>query len=210
MPMSYRLKVIGFFLWLGLMPINLNAANAWEYIQENDRLTNRAYSFAKSPLPRRDLYDNLHLEVVCRDNALQVIVDADSLIASQGSKFDVEYQIDQKSPVKIQMTTFKDSKRRGYTSEFAAALVSDMLSGKAVFVRVHTLIREVLSGSIPMDGGAEPLTRVLADCGINSSGNTSIDAQYGLEDFEKDYAKLSVEQQRQVLDKIKRIIKEFN
>lgn len=209
MPMSYRFGVFGVSLWVGLMSANVYAANTWEYIKENDRLTNRAYSVAKSPFPRRDLYDNLHLEVVCRDNALQAIVDADSLIASQGSKFDVEYQIDQNPPVKIQMTTFKDSKRRGFTSEYAASLVADMLSGKAVFVRVNTLIREVLSGSIPMDGGAGPLMHVLADCGT-APVDTEVDVSYKLEDFERDFTKLNQAQQRQVLGKINQIIKELN
>jgi len=193
-----------------LLPTNALAANAWNYVQESDRLNNRSYSIARSPLPRHDLYDNMRLEVVCKDNALQVTIETDSLIASQDSRFGVEYQIDQKPPVNIQMTTFKDSKRRGYTNENAQAIATQMLAGKAIFIRVNTLIREVLSGSIPLDDAAKPLTQVLADCGIAASGNSVVEKSYSLEAFQQDFAKLNAEQQQQLLDKIRKLLTEMH
>jgi len=193
-----------------LLPTNALAANAWSYVQESDRLNNRSYSIARSPLPRHDLYDNMRLEVVCKDNALQVTIETDSLIASQDSRFGVEYQIDQKPPVNIQMTTFKDSKRRGYTNENAQAIATQMLAGKAIFIRVNTLIREVLSGSIPLDDATKPLTQVLADCGIAASGNSVVEKSYSLEAFQQDFAKLNAEQQQQLLDKIRKLLTEMH
>jgi len=193
-----------------LLPTNALAANAWNYVQESDRLNNRSYSIARSPLPRHDLYDNMRLEVVCKDNALQVTIETDSLIASQDSRFGVEYQIDQKPPVNIQMTTFKDSKRRGYTNENAQAIATQMLAGKAIFIRVNTLIREVLSGSIPLDDATKPLTQVLADCGIAASGNSVAEKAYSLEAFQQDFAKLNAEQQQQLLDKIRKLLTEMH
>lgn len=214
MPMFYKWRHCKLrhcrVLLVFLLPVNALAANAWNYLQESDRLNNRSYSIARSPLPRSDLYDNMRLEVVCKDNALQVTIESNSLIASQGSRFDFEYQIDQKPPVKIQMTTFKDSKRRGFTSEHAQTLVADMLDGQAIFVRVNTLIRKVLSGSIPLDDAAKPLTQVLADCGIAASGNSVIENPYSLADFQQDFAKLNEEQQRQLLDKIRKLIIEMH
>lgn len=193
-----------------LLPTNALAANAWNYVQESDRLNNRSYSIARSPLPRHDLYDNMRLEVVCKDNALQVTIETDSLIASQDSRFGVEYQIDQQPPVNIQMTTFKDSKRRGYSNENAQAIATQMLAGKAIFIRVNTLIREVLSGSIPLDDAAKPLTQVLADCGIAASGNSVVEKSYSLEAFQQDFAKLNAEQQQQLLDKIRKLLTEMH
>ena len=121
------------------------ADNTWSYHQESDSLTNQTYSFAQSPLPRPGLYDNIMLEIVCKENKLQAVIDADDLIASQNSSFDLEYQIDKKSPVPVPMKTFPDSKRKGYTIEFAKRIADDMLTGQAIFIRVNTMIRTVLS-----------------------------------------------------------------
>jgi len=187
-----------------LCPLSVSAANTWSYHQENDRLTNRSYSFALSPLPPRGLYDNIRLEVVCKDNTLQVVIDADSLIASQGSSFDFEYQIDKNSPVTLQMKTFKDSKRRGYTEEQAKRIVDDLLTGQSVFISVNTMIRKVLSAAMPLENAAEPIKHVVADCGLNATS----EPVYNLTEFEQEFSKLPSEQQQQVLGKIKQIIME--
>ncbi len=187
-----------------LCPFNVSADNAWSYRQENDRLTNRSYSFALSPLLPRGLYDNIRLEVVCKDNTLQVVIDADSLIASQGSTFDFEYQIDKNPPVTLQMETFKDSKRRGYTEKQAKRIVDDLLAGQSIFIRVNTMIRTVLSAAMPLENAAEPVKHVVADCGLNASGEPT----YSLTEFEQELGKLPSEQQQQVLGKIKQIIME--
>lgn len=186
---------------------NVFADDTWSYHQESDRLSNRTYSFALSPLPPRGLYDNIRLEIVCKDNALQVIIDADSLIASQGSAFDFEYQIDKNSAVTIQMKTFKDSKRKGYTEENAKRIVDDLLDGQSIFIRVNTMIRKVLSAAIPLKNAAEPIRRVVTDCGLGLSGNTAGDPAYSLSEFEQEFGKLPSEQQQQVLDQLKQIMK---
>ena len=191
-----------------LCPLSVSAANTWSYHQENDRLTNRSYSFALSPLPPRGLYDNIRLEVVCKDNNLQVVIDADSLIASQGSTFDFEYQIDKNPPVTLQMKTFKDTKRRGYTEEQAKRIVDDLLTGQSVFIRVNTMIRTVLSAAMPLENAAEPIKHIASDCGLSLSGNSAGEPPYSLIEFEQEFGKLPPEQQRQVLGKIKQIIME--
>ena len=150
-------------------PLNALADNTWSYHQESDSLTNQTYSFAQSPLPRPGLYDDIMLEIVCKENKLQAVIDADDLIASQGSRFNLEYQIDKKTPVTVQMKTFPDSKRKGYSDEFAKRMADDLLTGQAIFIRVNTMLRTVLSSSMPLDNAAEPIKHVLADCGLSSS-----------------------------------------
>ncbi|WP_340121853.1 hypothetical protein [Methylobacter svalbardensis] len=187
-------------------PINVFAANTWSYHQEKDRLSNETYSFAQSPLPPRGLYDYLRLEIICKENTLQVAIDANSLIASQGRTFGFEYQIDNKPAVTLQMTTFKDSKRRGYTEEYAQRIVNDLLTGKSLFIRVNTMIRKVLSATILLEGAAEPVKQVASDCGLSLADNATTESAYSLAEFEQELSKLTPEQQRQVLSKIKTII----
>jgi hypothetical protein len=192
-----------------ICPLNAFADNTWSYHQESDSLTNKTFSIAKSPLPRPGLYDNLMLEIVCKEKKLQAIIDADDLITSQGSHFDMEYQIDKKTPVTVPMKTFPDSKRKGYSEEFAKRIADDLLTGQAIFIRVHTMIRKVLSSSMPLDNSAEPINHVLADCGLSASDNLTSQSAYSLAEFEQDFNRLSSEQQQQVLEKIKRIVTEI-
>jgi hypothetical protein len=187
-------------------PFKVLADDAWSYHQESDRLSNRTYSFALSPLPPRGLYDSIRLEIVCKDNTLQVVIDADSLIASQGSVFDFEYQIDKNPAVKLQMKTFKDSKRKGYTEESAKRIVDDLLTGQAIFIRVNTMIRKVLSAAMPLKNAAEPINHVVHDCGINLSGDAAKEQPYSLAEFEQAFGKLPLDMQQQVLVKIKQIM----
>lgn len=187
-------------------PFNVFAANTWSYRQESDRLTNRTYSFALSPLPPRGLYDNIRLQIACKDHVLQVIIDADSLIASQGSDFDFEYQIDKNPAVKLKMKTFKDSKRKGYTEEYAKRIVDDLLAGQSIFIRVNTMIRKVLSAAMPLENASEPIKRVVSDCGLSLSDQSAGEPAYSLSQFEQEFGKLPPEQQQQVLNKLKQII----
>lgn len=193
-------------LWVLACPLNTLADNTWSYHQESDSLTNQTYSFAQSPLPRPGLYDDMMLEIVCKDNKLQAVIDADDLIASQGSRFNLEYQIDKKTPVTVQMKTFPDSKRKGYSNEFAKSMADDLLTGQAVFIRVNTMLRTVLSSSIALDNIAEPIKRVFADCGLGVASNIASEPAYSLSGFEQDFSKLSEAQQQQVLAKIKKIM----
>jgi len=186
------------------------ADNSWSYHQESDRLTNRTYSFARSPMPTRGIYDDIKLEIVCKDNNLQVVIDADSLIASQNSAFDVEYQIDKKTPVTIQMRTFKDSKRKGYTDEYAKRIADDILTGQTIFIRVQTIIKKVLSGSMSLENTAEPIKRVFADCGLTVADNVASESAYSLAEFEREFNKLAPEQQQQVLGKIRKMMMEMH
>ena len=185
------------------------ADNTWSYHQESDSLTNQTYSFAQSPLPRPGLYDDMMLEIVCKDNKLQAVIDADDLIASQGSRFNLEYQIDKKTPVTVQMKTFPDSKRKGYSNEFAKNMADDLQTGQAVFIRVNTMLRTVLSSSIALDNAAEPIKRVFADCGLGVANNVASEPAYSLSGFEQDFSKLTEVQQQQVLAKIKKIMMEI-
>jgi len=187
-------------IMLGLLiacPLNALADNAWSYHQKSDSLTNQTYSLAQSPLPQPGLYDDMMLEIVCKENKLQAVIDTDDLIASQGSHFSLEYQIDKKTPVTIQMKTFPDSKRKGYTEEFAKPMADDLLTGQAIFIRVNTMIRKALSSSIPLDNSAEPIKHVFADCGLSSSNNATSEPAYSLAEFEQEFSKLSLEQQQQ-------------
>lgn len=188
-------------------PINVFAANTWSYHQETDRLSNETYSFARSPLPPRGLYDYIRLEVICKKNTLQVAIDSHSLIASAGRAFDFEYQVDNKPPVTLQMTTFKGSKRRGYTEDYAQRIVNDLLTGKSLFIRVNTMIRKVLSAAIPLENADESIRRVVSDCGLGLSDNATDEPDYTLSEFQQDFDKLPSGQQQQVLRKLKIIMK---
>jgi len=210
LPHSLLLIKIAKLLILALLafcPFSVFADDIWSYSQETDKLNNRTYSFARAPLPPRGLYDNIRLEIVCKDNVLQVVVDADSLIASQGRPFDFEYQIDKNPAVTIQMKTFPDSKRKGYTEEYAKRIVDDLLTGQTIFIRINTMIRKVLSAAIPLESASEPVKHAVSDCGLSVSDNTAGES-YSLAEFEQEFAKLTLEQQQQVLIKIKKIIQE--
>lgn len=185
------------------------AMDSWTYRQEWDKLNNLNYSLARSPLPKRGLYDNLRLEVVCKDNHLQLVLDANSLLTSKGSKFDLEYQIDNNPSVTIPMHTYGNSKRRGYTDQQVERIVTEILAGKSIFIRIETLIRTVLSSLIPLTGAAKPIHQVLADCGVEIPDANKLPPDYGLVDFERDLKTLTPQQQREVLDKVKTIMTPF-
>lgn len=191
-----------------LLPLQAFAAKNWTYHQEKDNANNLSYSFARSPIPRTDLYDDLKLEVTCKDSKLQVVIDSEVLIASQGSAFDVEYQIDKQAPVQLQMRMFPDSKRKGYTETQAKQIADAILGGQSIFVRVTTMIRRVLSGAMPLDDAAGPIKQVYADCGLTAENAST--AQYSLANFNEDFNKLSVAQQQAVLSKLKQFMMDLH
>lgn len=158
-------------------------------------------------MPKGSGYDNLRMELICKNNKLQFAVDAKSLITSQGKVFDFDYQIDKNNPVSIQMKTYSNSKRRGYTDEKAEQIAEDILSGQSVFIRIHTLISTMLSAAIPLNDAVQPIQHVLTDCGIVSPNKGETRPAYNLTDFERDFKQLSPEQQRQTLDKINELMK---
>ena len=191
-------------------PLTAWSDNTWSYHQESDSLTNQTYSYAQSPLPRPGVYDDIMLEIVCKGNKLQAVIDADDLIASQGSRFNLDYQIDKNAAVSVAMKTFPDSKRKGYTEEFAKRIADDLLTGQTIFIHVNTMIRTVLSSSMSLANVEEPLKHVLADCVLTITDYKSGQSAYSLAEFEQDLSKLTVEQQQQVLDHIKKIMLEMH
>lgn len=191
------------------LPAAATAASAWSYHQDRDRLTNRPYSYARSPLPSSARYEHIRLELACKENRLQFVIDASSLIASQGRAFDVEYQIDKNPPIKISMKTFPDSKRRGYTEEHAREVVDGILAGQSIFIRVNTMIRQVLTAAIDLEGADQPIRQVFADCGMAVSDKADDGAAYSWAEFERDFNRLSPERQREVLGKIKSLMREM-
>ncbi|MCX7098721.1 MAG: hypothetical protein NTV43_12545 [Methylococcales bacterium] len=190
-------------------PLNTRADNTWSYHQANDSVNNQSYSFAQSPLPRPGLYDDMMLEIVCKAHKLQAVVETEDLIASQGSSFKLDYQIDKHPPVTVAMKTFPDSKRKAYTEELALAMADDLLTGQTVFIRVNTMLRTVLSSPIPLDNAAAPINHVLADCGLQVSAKPETGDNYNLAEFEQAFSKLTADQQQQVLAKIKKLMLEI-
>lgn len=184
--------------------------HTWSYHRNRDHLANLEYTLARSPLPTRGLYDLIRLEIVCKANQLQLIVDSNSLITSQNQPFDFDYRIDNQAFVTIEMRTFSDSRRRAYNDEHAQAFAEALLNGKSVFVRIHTMLKKVLSGAMPLDDAHEPITRVLADCGIQLSDLSNDTEDYGLTEFERDLKRLPATQQRQLLNRIRQMIKELD
>lgn len=178
----------------------------WSYHQDFDKSTNLNFSYARSPIPKLNLYDNIRLEFICKDNKLQWITQASSLITSQGREFEFEYEIDKKPPVKVNFRTFKDNKRRGYSEDGTDKIARAFLNGQSVFVRVSTIINTVLSAEISLKNAAGPIQNVLNDCGIAQQAPAAEQQPYTLADFEKAFAKLSGEQQTKILDDIRKIM----
>lgn len=206
----YRFKVAIIFMHLFLSPASAEEETdqemgAWTYHKELDKLNNLDFSLVRSPMPKRGLYDDIRVEIICQDKKLQLVAKTNSLITSQGREFDFEYQLDKKPSVVIKMKTFKDSKRRGYSDQQIDRIVAEFLTGQSVFIRINTIISTVLSADIPLKDASVPIHQVLADCGIEQ-GKTPTQQAYSLADFESDFAKLSPEQQRQVLDNIEKIM----
>ena len=184
-------------------------ADNWHYQQQSDPLTNQNFSWAQSPRPDRNLYDNIKLQIVCKQQQLQAVVEAESLIESQNSPFVLDYQIDQGDPVKLTFTTFADSKRRGYTNEAAKRIADDLLAGKKVLIHIYTLIKKVLSAEMLLDDAQPAISKVFADCGLAGNTDGAVAMAYGLGQFEQDFAKLNPQQQQQVLAKIKKMMTEL-
>lgn len=181
----------------------------WTYHKDFDKLNNLNFSYVRSPIPKLNLYDNIRLELICKDNKLQWITQANSLITSQGREFDFEYQIDKKPPVSVKFRTFKDNKRRGYYDDQIDRIAKELLSGQAIFIRISTIISSVLSAEISLKNAADPIQQVLADCSVAEGNTPSGQQTYSLDDFENDFAKLSSDQQMKVLDEIKKIMAEI-
>lgn len=190
----------------GLYGAQICYADDWQYFQQSDPLTNQNFSFAQSPRPDRNLFDNIKLKIVCKQNQLMAVVEAESLIESQNSPFVFEYQIDQTDPVKLTFTTFPDSKRKGYNTESAKRIADDLLTGQKVFIRINTLIKKVLSAEILIDQARPAIDKVFTDCGL--SDNAILDSAYSLEQFTQDFAKLKPEQQASILAKLKKLMLE--
>lgn len=177
----------------------------WAYHKEWNKLKNLNFSLVRSPMPKRGLYDDIRLEIICEDQKLQLVAKTSSLITSQNREFDFEYQIDKKPPTTIKLRTFKDNKRRGYTDEQVDRIIAEFLSGQSVFIRINTIISTVLSANISLKDVSGPVQQVLADCSVVKD-KTTAQQTYSLTEFERDFAKLSPAQQGQVLDKIKNIM----
>ena len=47
----------------------------WAYHKEWDKLNNLSFSLARSPMPKRGLYDDIRLEIICEDNNLQLVAE---------------------------------------------------------------------------------------------------------------------------------------
>ncbi len=191
------------------LPIIAKADNVWSYHQEVDKLSNQSFSYAQSPLPMPGLYDYLKLELVCKGNNLQATIEANNLITSQSSRFNIDYQIDKMPAITIAMKTFPDSKRKGYTEEFAKQLAGDLLAGQTLFIQVNTIIRTVLSSSMPLTNAELTIKQVLADCNLSTVNGKATASTYSLSEFEQSFRQLPLDKQQRVLAELKKIMADF-
>ena len=202
--LSFTKRLI--LVFLATLPLIAKADNLWSYHQDIDNLTNQSFSYAQSPLPLPGLYDYLKLEIVCKGNTLQATIEANDLITSQNKRFNVDYQIDKMPAVAITMKTFPDSKRKGYTEEFAKKLAGDLLTGQTLFIHVNTLIRTVLSSSMPLTNTELTIKQVLSDCNLSAGNDKTASAAYSLTEFEQSFSQLPLDKQQQVLVELKKIM----
>ena len=203
----HRTIFVSIIIFVG-MPFKLSADSGWSYHQQADSLNNQTYSYAQSPLPKPGLYDNIMLSIVCKDHKLQSIIETDELIASQGSNFSIEYQVDQQTPITLSFKTLADSKRKGYTETDANQMATALLSGQAVFIKVNTMIKTTLSSSITLDNARSAIDRVMADCNTDKKMVSNSENNYNLNDFEKAFKQLSANQQQQILSKLKQLMQD--
>ncbi len=212
--MCYRLIrwMIASYIYLNLIGFPPNATaetneerRAWTYQKEVDKLTNLTYSLVRSPMPKRNQYDNIRLEITCKANKLQFIAQTSALITSQDREFDFEYQIDKKPSTAIKLRTFKDSKYRGYSDEKVDQIAGEFLSGESIFIRINTIISSVLTAEINLKDATKPIQQVLTDCGI-VAGKAQTQQAYSLTEFVRDFAALTPEQRAQTLEEIKKIM----
>ncbi len=203
----HRTIFVSIIIFVG-MPFKLSADSGWSYHQQADSLNNQTYSYAQSPLPKPGLYDNIMLSIVCKDHKLQSIIETDELIASQGSNFSIEYQVDQQTPITLSFKTLADSKRKGYTETDANQMATALLSGQAVFIKVNTMIKTTLSSSISLDNARGAVDRVMADCNTDKKMVSNSENNYNLNDFEKAFKQLSANQQQQILSKLKQLMQD--
>ena len=195
--------ILGVFATL---PLIAKADNVWSYHQEIDNLSNQSFSYAQSPLPLPGLYDYLRLELVCKGNTLQATIEANDLITSQSSRFNMDYQIDKTPAIAIAMKTFPDSKRKGYTEEYAKKLAGDLLTGKTLFIHVNTIIRTLLSSSMPLTNAELTIKQVLSDCNLSTSNGKTATATYSLSEFEQSFGQLPLDKQQHILAELKKIM----
>ncbi|MBE0469873.1 MAG: hypothetical protein IBX55_10260 [Methyloprofundus sp.] len=139
--------------------------NSWTLHHQWDKLNNVNYTLARSPLAPRGLYDRLRMDIVCKENKLQFVLAANSLLASKDHAFKFEYQIDKRTAVTMTMRGTSD-RRHGYTDENADKIALDMLTGQSVFIRANTMIRTALVSLISLEGAEQPIQQVLLDCGV--------------------------------------------
>ena len=152
------------------------------------------------------LYDYLKLELVCKGNNLQATIEANNLITSQSSRFNIDYQIDKMPAITIAMKTFPDSKRKGYTEEFAKQLAGDLLAGQTLFIQVNTIIRTVLSSSMPLTNADLTIKQVLADCNLSTDNGKAATSTYSLIEFEQSLRQLPLDKQQRVLAELKKVM----
>ena len=201
----HRTLFVSIIIFAGV-PFKLSADSGWSYHQQVDSLNNQTYSYAQSPLPKPGLYDNIMLSIVCKDHKLQSLIETDELIASQGSSFSIEYQVDQQTPITLSLKTLADSKRKGYTETDAKQMATALLSGQAVFIKVNTMIKTTLSSSISLDNARSAIDQVMADCNSDKKMVSNSENNYNLNDFENAFKKLSANQQQQILTKLKQLV----
>ncbi len=182
------------------------SAESWQYHQDLDRLSNEAYSSVTSPTLPRGLYDDLKVTIMCRQQSLQVIIDSDSFIASQDSQFEMEEQLDKQAPFTLIMRTFPYSKRKGVNTTEAKALLDGMLvSQDKLYIRVKTMLKDVLAATFPLNNAHQALEKIMSDCPTPSSSGTT-EATFSVHDFEHALKQLSPDQQQHVLNAIKTLL----
>ena len=121
----------------------------------------------------------------------------------------IDYQIDKMPAITIAMKTFPDSKRKGYTEEFAKQLAGDLLAGQTLFIQVNTIIRTVLSSSMPLTNAELTIKQVLADCNLSTVNGKATASTYSLSEFEQSFRQLPLDKQQRVLAELKKIMADF-
>ena len=86
-------------------------------------------------------------------------------------------------------------------------MAEDILTGQTLFIHVNTIIRTVLSSSLPLTNADLAVKKVLSDCKLSASNESK--ATYSLAEFEQQFSQLSLDKQQRVLSELKKIMAEI-
>ena len=181
----------------------------WRYHKDKDKLTDEEYSFAYGYSSKYKYNNDFTVSFLCQGGQVRFEIDADTLIKSKNKPFVFTYRIDSKPAQAIEMKTFSNQGEGGYTYDDAETVANDILGGNRMFVRAITWNNDYLETTISLAESDHNIKKVFSDCGQSLTENPEPSkTEYTFSQFEKDFKKLSVKKQKEILVLLKKKVAE--